>query len=85
MSDSFVAPQTVACLAPLSMGFSRQEYWSGLPCPPLGACPDPGMEPVSLKVTCIGRQVLYHEHQLGSCKNREQEKAEHLGFVSSHF
>ena len=34
--------------APLSMGFSRQEYWSGLRCPPLGALPDPGIEPASL-------------------------------------
>ena len=30
------------------MGFSRQEYWSGLPCPPPGDVPDPGMEPTSL-------------------------------------
>ena len=33
---------------PLSMGFSRQEYCSGLPCPPLGDLPDPGIEPMSL-------------------------------------
>ena len=33
---------------PLSMGFSRQEYWSGLPCPPPGDLPDPGIEPTSL-------------------------------------
>ena len=39
---------TVASQAPLSMGFSRQEYWSGLPCLPPGDLPDPGMEPVSL-------------------------------------
>ena len=39
---------TVACQAPLSMGFSRQEYWSGLSCPPPGDRPNPGMEPVSL-------------------------------------
>ena len=37
--------QCVACQAPLSMGFSRQGYWSGLPCPPPGALPDPGIEP----------------------------------------
>ena len=36
---------TVAHQAPLSMGFSRQEYWSGLPCPPPGDLPDPGIEP----------------------------------------
>ena len=41
-------PQRVARQAPLSIGFSRQEYWSGLPFPPPGALPDPGIEPVSL-------------------------------------
>ena len=44
----FVAPWTVNSQAPLSMGFSRQEYWSGLPCPPPGDLPDPGIEPMSL-------------------------------------
>ena len=34
--------------APLFMGFSRQEYWSGLPCPPPGDLPSPGVEPMSL-------------------------------------
>ena len=38
---------TVACQAPLSLGFSRQEYWSGLPCPPAGDLPDPGIKPAS--------------------------------------
>ena len=38
---------TVAHQAPLSMGFSRQEYWSELPCPPPGDLPNPGVEPVS--------------------------------------
>ena len=38
---------TVAYQAPLSMGFSRQEYWSGLPFPSLGDLPDPGIEPGS--------------------------------------
>ena len=38
----------VACQAPLSLGFSRQEYWSGLPYPPPGDPPDPGIEPRSL-------------------------------------
>ena len=41
--------------APLSMGFSKQEYWSGLPCPPPGGLPNPGIEPVSLHVSCTGR------------------------------
>ena len=41
----FVILWTVACQAPLSMGFSRQEYWSGLPCPPPGDLPNPGWNP----------------------------------------
>ena len=44
----FVTPWTVACCAPLSMGFSRQAYWSGLPFPSPGHLPNPGMEPTSL-------------------------------------
>ena len=44
----FVTPWTVALQAPLSMGFSRQEYWSGLPLPPPGYLPKPGIEPTSL-------------------------------------
>ena len=44
----FVIPWTVARQAPLSMGFSRQEYWSGLPLPSPGDLPDPGIKPVSL-------------------------------------
>ena len=43
----FVTPLTAACQAPLPMRFSRQEYWSGLPCPPLGDLPNPGTEPRS--------------------------------------
>ena len=41
-------PWTIACQTPLSMEFSRQEYWSGLPCPPPGDLPDPGIECGSL-------------------------------------
>ena len=41
-------PWTVVCHAPLSIGFSRQEYWNGLPCPPPGDLPDAGIEPVPL-------------------------------------
>ena len=40
---------TIAHQAPLSMGFSGQEYWSGSPCPPPGNLPNPGIEPGSLK------------------------------------
>ena len=47
MYNSFATPWTVACQAPLSMGFPRQEYWSGLPFPPPGDLPSPGIEPAS--------------------------------------
>ena len=48
MPNSFATPWTVACQAFLSMGFPRQEYWSGLTFPSLGHLPDPGIEPMSL-------------------------------------
>ena len=44
----FVTLWTESLQAPLSMGFPRQEYWSGLPCPPPGDLPDPGIRPASL-------------------------------------
>ena len=47
MSDSFATPRTVAFEAPLSMGFSRQEYWSGLPFPSPEDLPDSGIKLVS--------------------------------------
>jgi len=43
----FVTPWTVARQAPLSMGLSRQEYWSGLPFPSPGDLPEPGIKPWS--------------------------------------
>ena len=49
----FVTPQAVALQAPLSMGFSRQEYWSGLPCPPPGDLSDQGIKPASLASPAI--------------------------------
>ena len=47
MSDSFTTPWTAAQQVPLSMGLSKQEYWSGLSFPSLGDLPDPGIEPRS--------------------------------------
>ena len=43
----FATLWTTACQAPPSMGFSRQEYWSGLPCPPPGDLPDSGAQPTA--------------------------------------
>ena len=45
--STLAIPWTVPCQAPLCMGFSRQEYWSGLPFPSPGDLPDPGIEPGS--------------------------------------
>ena len=44
----FATLWTVACQAPLSVGFYKEEYWSGLPRPSPGDLPDPGVEPMSL-------------------------------------
>ena len=53
---------TVAHQAPLSMGFSREEYWSRLPCPPPGDRPDPGIEPISC-VSCNAGRFFTDEPQ----------------------
>ena len=53
MSDS------LAHQAPLSMGFSMQEYWSGLPFPSPGGIPDPGIKPVSPASPASEEQILY--------------------------
>ena len=50
-------PWTITCQAPLSVGFPRQEYWSGLPFPSPGDLPDPGIKTMPY-IPCIGRQVL---------------------------
>ena len=55
-----VTSRTVARQAPLSMGFSRQEYWSGLPCPPPGDLPNPGIEPKSPALQ-VGSLPLSHQ------------------------
>ena len=67
MSDSATS-WTVACQAPLSMGFFRQQYWSGLPVPSPGDLPDPGIEamsPVSpeLQANSLSTEPLWRAHQ----------------------
>ena len=54
LCPTLATPWTVACQAPLSMGFSRQAYWSGLPFPSPGDLPDPGIKPRSPVL-----QILY--------------------------
>ena len=55
----FVTPWTVARKTPLSMEFSRQEYWNGLPIPSPGDLFDPGIESTSHYVFCTDRRILY--------------------------
>ena len=52
-------PWTIACWAPLSMEFSRQEYWSHLPLPTPGDLPNPGIEPASLTSPALAGR-FYH-------------------------
>ena len=63
-----VTPWTVAHQAPLSMGLSRQEYWSGLLFPPPGDYPDPGLLHCRHTLYCLGHQgrpgVGYEEEQI---------------------
>ena len=54
----FVTLPTAAPHAPLSMGFSRQEYWSGLTCPPPGDPPNPGIKPMPLISPGMGRRFF---------------------------
>ena len=55
----FATPWAIVHQAPLSMGFSRQDYWSRLPFPPPGNLPNPGIEPMSPHLLHC-RQILYH-------------------------
>ena len=57
LCPTLATPQTVAHQAPLSMGFSRQEYWSGLPSPSPGDLPDPGTEPGSPALQADSLQI----------------------------
>ena len=52
----------IACQVPLSMGFSRQEYWSRVPCPPPGDPPTPGVEPESLASAALQTDSLLLSH-----------------------
>ena len=57
-------PMTVALQAPLSWGFSRQEYWSGLPCPPPGDILNPGIEPRSSELQANSLPSEPGKHQI---------------------
>ena len=63
MSDYFVTLWPVACQAPLSMGFCRQEYWSGLPFPLPGDLPQPGIKTESPVSPALQADSLPLSHQ----------------------
>ena len=66
---------TVAHQASLSMGFSRQEYWSGLPCPPPGDLPDPGIELAFLMFPALaGRFFTTSTTWEAQIRHRQQNK-----------
>ena len=62
----FVTLWTVAHKPPLSVGFSQQEYWSGLPCPPPGGLPNPGMAPRSPETPALKADSLSLSHRENS-------------------
>ena len=70
-------PWTVAHQAPLSMGFSRQEYWSALPCLPPGDLPNPGIKPSSLQVDSLPSEPPGKLYKLrDTAKNRKKKERE---------
>ena len=73
---------TLARQAPLSMEYSRQEYWNGLPFPPPEDLPDPGVQPTLFFVSRIGRQVLYHQRHLGSTGCHQKPSHKPLGHLT---
>ena len=55
----FATLWTIVCQTPLSMGFSRQEYWNGLLFPPPGDLPDPGIKPMSLTSPALAGRFFF--------------------------
>ena len=72
----FVTPWTVLCQAPLPMGFSWQEYWSGLPFPPPGDLPDPDIKPMSSASPALAGRFLTTE-PFGNPSTLKKKKSNH--------
>ena len=70
----FATLWTIAHQAPLSMGFSRQEYWSELPCTSAGDLPDPGIKRVSLMSPALAGVFFTTSTTLGACPNQDPGK-----------
>ena len=78
MSDSLTPHGLQPCQAPLSMGFSRQEYWSGLPFPFPGNLPDSGIEPMSLVSPALAGGFF----TTSTWENQDTQK--HVGIYTPH-
>ena len=92
LCPTLVTPQTVTFQAPVSMGFSRQAYWSGLPFPFPGDLPDPGIEPrssalqaASLLTELQRKQSLSDEPQTRNCSISLDQVATISNEKKSHF
>ena len=75
---------TVACQAPLSMGFSRQEYWSRVPCPPQGDLPDPGIEPEPMCLTSAQADGFFTTSTMWEAPLLTLGKSPNLSMFSCH-
>ena len=75
-----VTPQTAAHQAPLSLGFSRQEYWSGLPFPSPGDLPDSGIKPASLALQSDSLPLSHQGSQMPSRYHKHKGKSVQWGF-----
>ena len=75
---------TVAHQAPLSMGFFRQEYWTGLPCPPPGDLPDPGTEPGSPASPALHAYESFSTVLDGSVRKNIKKKKRRDGEIGKH-
>ena len=78
MSNSTTIPWAVAHQAPLPKGFSRQEYWGGLPCPSPGDLPDPGIEPIS---PALQADSLALNHQGSPLSKSDSSFKTHLIYI----
>ena len=82
MSDSLPPLWTVTRQAPLSMGFSRQQYWSRLPCPPPGDLRNPGIEPIISGVSCIAHLFFSYPQGNTPIPINKKEMLQPKGIVS---
>ena len=80
LCPTFVTSWATACQAPLSMGFSRQEYWNGLPFPSPGDLPDPGIEPGSLASLALAGGFFTVEPP-GKPMDQYQNQANDIGTI----